>query len=72
MLARLDAVPGVTIEFATLEHHRAARQWIDRLADQRITYADAVSFAVMQTTRCTAALAFDHDFVVAGFTLWRA
>ena len=40
--------------------------------DQRITYADAVSFAVMQTTRCTAALAFDHDFVVAGFTLWRA
>lgn len=70
-LTRVEASPRVTIEFATREHHRDARQWIDRLADQRISYTDAVSFAVMQATRCTTALAFDHDFILAGFSLWR-
>jgi predicted nucleic acid-binding protein len=71
-LDKLEAGARVTIEFATLEHHLAARRWLERLVDQRISYTDAVSFAVMQARRCRTALAFDHDFVVAGFELWRS
>jgi predicted nucleic acid-binding protein len=40
--------------------------------DQRITYTDAVSFAVMKSRKCDAVLGFDHDFIVAGFRFWRA
>jgi predicted nucleic acid-binding protein len=50
---------------------RRHRRWIEQLSDQAITYTDAVSFAVMQTARCTAAMSFDRDFVTAGFELWR-
>lgn len=35
-----------------------------------LTYTDAVSFAVMDALRCTVALTFDHDFLVAGFSRW--
>ena len=31
---------------------------------------DAVSFAVMDSTRCAGAMSFDHDFMLAGFSLW--
>ncbi|HVO26103.1 MAG TPA: hypothetical protein VMW56_21005 [Candidatus Margulisiibacteriota bacterium] len=53
----MQASPALTIEFTS--------------AHQRITYTDAVSFAVMKAARCTAAMSFDHDFVVAGFRLWQ-
>jgi predicted nucleic acid-binding protein len=46
------------------------RAWLDRLANHAITYTDAVSFAVMEALRCTAALTFDHDFLAAGFSRW--
>ena len=52
------------------EHDAAARRWLARLADQRITYTDAVSFAVMASHRCAAALSFDRDFTIAGFPIW--
>jgi predicted nucleic acid-binding protein len=71
LLDRIDASPLLTTEFVTGIHHAAARRWIERLSDQIITYTDAVSFAVMETARCTAAMSFDHDFVTAGFQLWR-
>jgi predicted nucleic acid-binding protein len=70
-LARVEANPLVAIEFVNGDHHRAARSWLERLADQAITYADAVSFAVMDAAQCRVALAFDHHFEVAGFTRWR-
>src|SRR5262249_7206601 len=71
MLDRIDSSPLVRIEFATVDHHRAARRWLERLADQRITYTDALSFAVMEALRCRIAISFDRDFVVAGFRLWQ-
>ncbi|MFQ5665402.1 MAG: hypothetical protein ACE5I7_03130 [Candidatus Binatia bacterium] len=37
----------------------------------RLTYTDAVSFAVMQATRWRTVMSFDHDFVVGGFQLWQ-
>ena len=72
VLDRFEASPLTLVEFATAEHHRAARAWLGRLEDQAISYTDAVSFAVMEATRCAAALSFDHGFERAGFRLWRA
>lgn len=70
-LARIEASRRVSLEFVGTDHHRAALAWLRRLPDQRISYADAVSFAVMDATRCRVALAFDHHFEIAGFTRWR-
>jgi len=72
ILEHIQASPTVAVEFATASHHRAALRWLSKLSDQRISYTDAVSFAVMESTRCTAAMSFDHHFVVAGFRLWQA
>jgi predicted nucleic acid-binding protein len=66
---RIDASPSVTMIFPGADHHAVARQWLDRLSDQRLTYTDAVSFAVMQSHRCAAALTFDRDFALAGFAV---
>jgi len=71
-LERIDSSPSVTVHFATSGDHLAARRWIERLAPRPVTYTDAVSFAVMQATKCTHALGFDEDFAAAGFELWRA
>ena len=71
LLERIDASQLLTTEFATAAHHASARRWIDRLSDQVLSYTDAVSFAVMEATRCTAAMSFDRDFVTAGFRLWQ-
>jgi predicted nucleic acid-binding protein len=69
-LASIDASSLVRVEWATAGHHRAARDWLAKLPDQRITYTDAVSFAVMSAERCRSVMTFDHDFVAAGFTPW--
>jgi predicted nucleic acid-binding protein len=61
----------LTLEFVTAEHHRRARDWLQRLDDQPLTYTDAVSFAVMTARRCRFVLGFDHHFEIAGFELWR-
>ena len=70
-LERMDASPSVAIHYATEKHHAAARTWLERLAPRPITYADAVSFAVMEASRCHHVLGFDQDFAAAGFMLWR-
>jgi predicted nucleic acid-binding protein len=70
-LDRFEASPLTIVEFATAEHHRAARVWLERLRGRPVTYTDAVSFAVMEATRCAAAMSFDRDFARAGFALWR-
>ncbi|MGH7894154.1 MAG: type II toxin-antitoxin system VapC family toxin [Candidatus Binatia bacterium] len=69
-LAAVDATSLLCIEWTTAEHHSAARDWLARLPDQRITYTDAVSFAVMAAQGCRAVMSFDRDFAVAGFTPW--
>ena len=70
-LELLDASPSVTIHFPTAEDHGRARRWLQRLGLRPVTYTDAMSFAVMETTGCTHVLGFDQDFTAAGFTLWR-
>ncbi len=68
-LAAIDASKSVTVEFTSAEHHADARRWLVKLGDQRITYTDAVSFAVMKARRCRTAMSFDRDFALAGFDL---
>ena len=69
-LGHIESSALVRIEFATAGHHRAALEWLGRFADQRFTYTDAVSFAVMRSARCRAVLGFDRDFAIAGFSFW--
>jgi uncharacterized protein len=69
-LDRFESSPLLTIVFAGDAHHRAARAWLERLGDQPISYTDAVSFAVMEAARCGGVMSFDHDFLLAGFSLW--
>jgi predicted nucleic acid-binding protein len=70
-LDRIDASPRVTVKFPNAASHAAARRWLERLAPHPISYADAISFAVMEEAGCADVLGLDSDFVVAGFTLWR-
>ena len=71
-LERIDASPSVSVMHANGDDHSAARAWIDRLAPKPVTYADAVSFAVMARTGCSHVLGFDDDFIAAGFERWQA
>ncbi len=68
-LGKIEASPLVTIEFAEAAHHQSAIAWMDKLQDHPISYADAVSFAVMEAVGCTEAVSYDHHFRVAGFVL---
>jgi predicted nucleic acid-binding protein len=69
-LERLDTSKSVVLHFATADDHAAARRWLERLAPRPITYTDAISFSVMERTRCHLVLGFDQDFAAAGFTFW--
>jgi hypothetical protein len=70
LLDRIDASTRLSVVYASPEHHRGAREWLQRLSDHRITYTDAVSFAVMESVGCREALTFDNDFAIAGFRRW--
>jgi len=52
---------------ATIED--LAERILNRYADQGFSFVDAVSFVVMQERSITEAFAFDHHFLIAGFTL---
>jgi predicted nucleic acid-binding protein len=71
VLGSIEASAHLRLVFPAADHHRAARRWLSKLSDQAITYTDAISFTVIEIERCAAAIAFDHDFVIAGFELWQ-
>lgn len=48
--------------------HRQAVIILKKYSDHCLSFVDATSFAVMKQLGLTAALAFDEDFVRAGFT----
>lgn len=54
----------------TQDHDLAALALMEKLADQRVGFVDAVSFVLMRERRIRRAFAFDRHFVAAGFTLW--
>jgi predicted nucleic acid-binding protein len=69
-IGRIEESRRVRMAFPTAAHHRRAREWLHELANQPVTYTDAMSFAVMESLSCTDAFTFDHDFAVAGFARW--
>ncbi len=46
-----------------------AERLLEQYDDQPFSYVDATSFVAMRRLRIQEALAFDHDFLVAGFAL---
>lgn len=69
-LARVDESAFVDVRFPTATLHAAARAWLTKLVDQKITYTDASSFAAMEAESCRVAMTFDRDFWIAGFEVW--
>jgi predicted nucleic acid-binding protein len=55
--------PEVADEIAALEA-------FSRLADQRVSFTDCVSFALMKRYRFRRAFTFDRHFAAAGFQVW--
>jgi uncharacterized protein len=49
--------------------HEALR-WLDKFADQKLSFTDCLSFALMRREDIPAAFGFDHHFELAGFELW--
>jgi predicted nucleic acid-binding protein len=50
----------------------AAIAWMERYADQQVSYTDCVSFQLMHNRRIDTAFTFDRHFDLAGFRRWRA
>lgn len=71
VLGSIDGSAHLRLVFPEITHHRAAQRWLQKLSDQVITYTDATSFAIMEAERCSAAITFDRDFVIAGFQVLR-
>jgi predicted nucleic acid-binding protein len=68
-LERIDASAMIRVIFAEEALHRRAREWLAKLPDQKISYTDASSFAVMEKEGCRAAITFDRHFWLAGFQM---
>lgn len=50
----------------------AAVDLFRKFADQKVSFTDCVSFALMRRHRLKKAFTFDHYFAVAGFEVWPA
>ena len=49
------------------DDHFEALRWMRKFADQRISFTDCVSFALMRRHRIRTAFTFDRHFRLAGF-----
>lgn len=54
----------------TVEDEVDALRGFAKFADQRVSFTDCVSFALMRRHRIAKAFAFDQHFEYAGFTRW--
>ena len=69
-LDRIGSSACASIVFASGANHTAALTWLAKFASHRVTYTDAVGFAVIKDTGCIGFLSFDSDFLLAGFNAW--
>ena len=53
-----------------LDDELSAVELFESFADQRVSFTDAVSFAVMRRLSIDRAFTFDRHFALAGFELW--
>ena len=49
--------------------HEALR-WLEKFADQKVSFTDCLSFSLMRREGLVAAFSFDRHFELAGFELW--
>lgn len=54
------------------EEERSALDWFEKYADQRVSFTDCVSFALLRVNRIHRVFGFDRHFALAGFELWPA
>ncbi len=66
-LARLDLSTRVEVVFSNPDLGKEAYRILLKYQDQRFSYCDAVSFAVMKELDIKDAFAFDRHFETAGF-----
>lgn len=52
------------------EEERAALDWFEKFADQRVSFTDCVSFVLLRRNRIDRVFGFDRHFALAGFELW--
>ena len=63
----IHASSALRILRATHEDERAAVDWLEKYADQKVSFTDAVSFVLMRRHRIKQAFTFDRHFELAGF-----
>jgi predicted nucleic acid-binding protein len=61
--------PNIVISSSLDYEESAITERLDKFDDQDFSFTDAVSFAVMSDRGIREALAVDHHFTVAGFTV---
>ena len=66
-LADVYKSPKIDIVQSSREDELEALRWMRNYADQRVTFVDCVSFALMRRHRIRAAFTFDRHFKLAGF-----
>ena len=69
ILHHFQTAPEVTLVSLTPELMTAAMNLYAKYQDKTWGLVDCVSFIVMQERKISVALAFDHHFIQAGFTL---
>lgn len=52
------------------EDEYAALDFFEKLADQKVSFTDCVSFALMRRHRLKRAFTYDRHFEAAGFAVW--
>jgi predicted nucleic acid-binding protein len=66
-VADLYASTMIDILGSTRDDEMEALRWMRKYADQRISFTDCVSFAIMSRRRIRTAFTFDRHFWLAGF-----
>lgn len=51
------------------DDEKAALDLLEKYADQRVSFTDCVSFALMERHNIRTAFSFDHHFRIAGFDM---
>ena len=66
-VADVYASPVIDVLPSSREDELEALRWMRKFADQRISFTDCVSFALMRRRRIRTAFTFDRHFRLAGF-----